>query len=87
MCIRDSLKRLEKDRICAYATLEESGDAAIAHFPGRFEKLPISLLRKDYFLVFNPFYYRQHSQQVEQLWNKIGQLREQAQPHSGIESK
>lgn len=82
-----NLKRLEKGRICAYATLEESGDAAIAHFPGRFEKLPISLLRKDYFLVFNPFYYRQHSQQVEQLWNKIGRLREQAQARPGIESK
>lgn len=82
-----NLKRLEKGRICAYATLEESGDAAIAQFPGRFEKLPISLLRKDYFLVFNPFYYRQHSQQVEQLWNKIGQLREQTQARPGIESK
>jgi polar amino acid transport system substrate-binding protein len=73
-----NLKRLEKGRICAYATLEESGDAAIAHFPGRFEKLPIPLLRKDYFVVFNPFYYQQHSQQVEQLWNKIGQLRDSA---------
>lgn len=71
-----NLKRLEKGRICAYATLEESGDAAIAHFPGRFEKLPIPLLRKDYFLIFNPFYYQQHGPQVEQLWNRIGQLRD-----------
>jgi hypothetical protein len=45
------------------------------------------LLRKDYFLVFNSFYYRQHSPQVEQLWNKIGQLREQTQSRPEIESK
>ena len=82
-----NLKRLDKGRICAYATLEASGDAAIAHFPGRFEKLPIPLLRKDYFLVFNPFYYQQHRPQVEQLWNKIGQLREQTQSRPGSESK
>lgn len=82
-----NLKRLEKGRICAYATLEESGDVAIAHFPGRFEKLSPPLLQKDYFLIFNPVFYQQHRSQVEKLWNKIAQLREQIQVRPNTESK
>jgi polar amino acid transport system substrate-binding protein len=82
-----NLKRLDKERICAYATLEEAGDAAIARFPGRFEKLPHPLSRKDYYLLFNPFYYQQHSHQVEQLWDQILQLRPTYFPIAPAKSK
>ena len=71
------LKLLAKGRLCAYATLEEAGDAALAAQPGRFEKMSPPLARKDYYLLFNPAYYQAHSSQVEALWNRIGELREQ----------
>lgn len=71
-----NLKKLDKGRICAYATLEEAGDAAIANFPGRpFEKLLTPLSRKEYYLIFNPEVYRQQSQVIEQLWDEIGRER------------
>ncbi len=77
------LKLLAKGRLCAYATLEEPGDAAIAAQPGRFEKLSPPLARKDYYLLFNPAYYQAHQSQVEALWRRIGELREQqASPES-----
>ena len=77
------LKLLAKGRLCAYATLEEAGDAAIAAQPGRFEKLSPPLARKDYYLLFNPAYYQAHQSQVEALWRRIGELREQqASPES-----
>ncbi|MBP8173884.1 MAG: hypothetical protein KAY06_07785, partial [Aeromonadaceae bacterium] len=57
-------------------TLEEAGDSAIAHYPGvLFEKLPVPLSRKEYYLLFNQTYYRNHSQQIETLWSQIGKLR------------
>ena len=71
------LKLLAKGRLCAYATLEEAGDAALAAQPGRFEKMSPPLARKDYYLLFNPAYYQAHSSQVEALWNRIGELRKQ----------
>ena len=78
-----TLKLLAKGRLCAYATLEEAGDAAIAAQPGRFEKLSPPLARKDYYLLFNPAYYQAHQSQVEALWRRIGELREQqASPES-----
>ena len=71
------LKLLAKGRLCAYATLEEAGDAAIAAQPGQFEKISPPLARKDYYLLFNPAYYRANQSQVEALWTRIGELREQ----------
>ena len=71
------LKLLAKGRLCAYATLEEAGDAAIAAQPGQFEKISPPLARKDYYLLFNPAYYQAHQSQVEALWTRIGELREQ----------
>lgn len=71
------LKLLAKGRLCAYATLEEAGDAAIAAQPGQFEKMSPPLARKDYYLLFNPAYYQAHQSQVEALWTRIGELREQ----------
>ncbi|MFC3912041.1 hypothetical protein ACFOSS_00980 [Pseudaeromonas sharmana] len=70
------LKLLAKGRLCAYATLEEAGDAAIARQSGQFEKLSPPLLRKDYYLLFNPTYYQAHQAEVEALWSRIGALRE-----------
>ena len=52
-------------------------DAALAAQPGRFEKMSPPLARKDYYLLFNPAYYQAHPSQVETLWNRIGELREQ----------
>ena len=78
------LKLLAKGRLCAYATLEEAGDAAIAAQPGRFEKMSPPLARKDYYLLFNPAYYRANQSQVEALWTRIGELREQ---QATVESK
>ena len=71
------LKLLAKGRLCAYATLEEAGNAALAAQPRRVEKMSLPLARKDYYLLFNPAYYQAHSSQVEALWNRIGELREQ----------
>ena len=73
-----NLKKLDKGRICAYATLEEAGDAAVARYQGaRFEKLPTPLSRKEYYLLFNQEAYRQRSQVIEQLWDEIGRLTEE----------
>ena len=72
-----NLKKLEKGRICGYATLEEAGDSAIAHYPGAlFEKLSVPFSRKEYYLLFNQTFYRNHSQQIETLWSQIGKLRD-----------
>lgn len=70
------LKLLAKGRLCAYATLEEAGDAAIAVQAGQFDKLSPPLLRKDYYLLFNPGFYQANQPVVEALWDHIGTLRE-----------
>ena len=70
------LKLLAKGRLCAYATLEEAGDAAIAAQAGQFDKLSPPLLRKDYYLLFNPGFYQANQPVVEALWDHIGTLRE-----------
>lgn len=72
------LNLLAKGRICAYATLEESGDAAIRAYPGQFEKLAPPLSRKDYYLAFNPAYYQAHQALIEALWMHIGKLRQRS---------
>lgn len=69
------LRLVQKGRLCAYATLEETGDAAIANWPGQFEKLQPPLLTKDYYLPVNQDYYHRHAERVEALWQQIGQLR------------
>lgn len=71
-----NLKKLEKGRICGYATLEEAGDSAIALYPDAvFEKLPTPLSRKEYYLLFNQPAYQSHKAQIETLWDHIGELR------------
>ncbi len=71
------LKLLAKGRLCAYATLEEAGDTAIATRSDQFEKLSPPLARKDYYLLFNPRFYHALQPQIEALWDRIGELREQ----------
>lgn len=70
------LRLVHKERLCAYATLDAAGDAAIAAWPGQFEKMQPPLLTKDYYLPFNPGYYQRHPERVEALWQQIGVLRE-----------
>ena len=70
-----NLKKLEKGRICGYATLEQAGDDAIAHYPGQpFAKLPLPLTRKAYYLIFNSKSYQRHTPRIEALWDEIGRL-------------
>ena len=72
-----NLKKLEKGRICGYATLEEAGDSAIARYPeALFEKLPLPLSRKKYYLLFNHTLYLKQRQSIEALWSQIGRLRD-----------
>lgn len=71
-----NLKKLEKGRICGYATLQEAGDSAIARYPDAiFERVPAPLSRKEYYLLFNQHFYHQHQRQIETLWKQIGELR------------
>ena len=61
------LKLLAKGRLCAYATLEEAGDTAIAAQTEQFEKLAPPLARKDYYLLVNPHFYHALQPQIEAL--------------------
>ena len=73
-----NLKKLEKGRICGYATLEQAGDDAIAHYPGHpFAKLPIPLTRKEFYLIVNPGSYQRQTPRIEALWDEIGRLAEE----------
>lgn len=73
-----NLKKLERGRICGYATLEQVGDAVIAHYSGQlFEKLPVPLSRKSYYLIINPASYQRQQPLIEALWDEIGHLRSQ----------
>lgn len=69
------LKLLAKGRLCAYATLEEAGDTAIAAQTEQFEKLAPPLARKDYYLLVNPRFYHALQPQIEALLDRIGELR------------
>lgn len=73
-----NLKKLEKGRICGYATLEQAGDDAIAHYPvNLFAKLPIPLTRKEFYLIVNPGSYQRQTPRIEALWDEIGRLSEE----------
>lgn len=73
-----NLKKLEKGRICGYATLEQAGDDAIAHYPvNLFAKLPIPLTRKEFYLIVNPGSYQRQTPRIEALWDEIGRLTEE----------
>ena len=70
-----NLKKLAKGRICGYATLEQAGDDAIAHYPGNlFAKLPIPLTSKEFYLLVNPESYQRQTAHIEALWDEIGRL-------------
>ena len=70
-----NLKKLEKGRICGYATVEQAGDDAIAHYSGHpFAKLPIPLTRKAFYLILNPKSYQRQTPGIEALWDEIGRL-------------
>lgn len=69
---------LELRRLSAVATLENIGDHHVARSgnAARFEKLPLPLSTRDYFLAVTRAFYASDPQFVERLWNRIGELRD-----------
>ncbi|MGQ5521662.1 substrate-binding periplasmic protein [Chitinimonas sp. PSY-7] len=78
---RQNFAKLRNGRIAAYATQDLAGDSVIQEDDIKdVERLPTPISSKDYFILFNPTYYQQNHDRVEQLWNVIGNLRESSLP-------
>jgi polar amino acid transport system substrate-binding protein len=50
---------------------------ALPEFAGKIEMLPLPLHEQAYYLVVTRAFYEEHADQVEIMWNKIGQLNQQ----------
>ena len=72
-----NLKKLQADRICAFAGQDVATDEHIKTGKyGNIVKIPIPLTSKDYFFMFSNQYMEKHSESAEKFWTKIGELRD-----------
>ncbi|MDN3578984.1 transporter substrate-binding domain-containing protein [Chitinimonas viridis] len=76
-----NMTKLLTGRIDAYATLEDSGDSYLARRQEtRVVKMNPPITSRDYYLMFGKSFMTKHPQQAEQLWQRLGQLRDKQTP-------
>jgi polar amino acid transport system substrate-binding protein len=75
---RELFAMLARGRVAAVVTLENIGDSEAARSVNakRFEKLPLPLSTRDYFLGVTRFFYAANTPFVERVWTRIGELRD-----------
>lgn len=72
-----NFEKLQLGRIAGYATQDITADRLIASGQyGEVVKVPTPLATKDYFLMFSNQFMEEHADIAEQLWTKIGELRD-----------
>jgi polar amino acid transport system substrate-binding protein len=72
-----NFEKLRLGRIVGYATQDITADRIVESGEyGEIVKVPIPLVTKDYFLMFSHQFVEQHPDIAEQLWKKIGELRD-----------
>jgi len=72
-----NLKKLKAGRISAYAGFDVSTDGPVESGKyGDIVKVPVPLASKDYFLMLSNQFIKKHPKTAEQLWDKIGEIRD-----------
>ncbi len=81
-----NLKKLMLNRISATAEQDNIADPIIRTMAyDNIEKLTPALKSKAYYLVFSHHFYRTHPELAEQLWDKIGEIREQITRETSVQ--
>ncbi|MBF0205857.1 MAG: amino acid ABC transporter [Oligoflexia bacterium] len=72
-----NIEKLIKNRICAYATLELTGDSYLKRndVMGVIKMTP-PITSKDYFLMFSHRFYSEHKNDAENIWKEIEKIRD-----------
>ncbi len=73
-----NFNKLQLGRLAAVATQDNIADPYLQKNQLHdIEKLPLPLVEKDYFLIFNRSFTEKNRPQVEKLWDRIGVIRDQ----------
>jgi polar amino acid transport system substrate-binding protein len=73
-----NFNKLQLGRLDAVATQDNIADPHLQKNQMHdIEKLPVPLIEKDYFLIFNRHFAEKNRPQVERLWNRISMIRDQ----------
>jgi polar amino acid transport system substrate-binding protein len=76
-----NISKLQRGRISAYATLEDSADAYLLRFGiTDVVKLTPPIVSRDYYLMLSKRFTEQHGELAERIWTRVGALRDKRTP-------